>query len=168
MATHLLLPNTKGVWPQCRVTRLARITIIKWSTYLSFYEIYTAPLQGNYSKALLVQARAKIKVLRRLQNELDKPCGRERSSDGRLFQAEGLTIEGPMLFKGCESVRYHKITSGFRAERLCYLVQFLIIIIINYFSFIYSGDLYSASSRDYYSEALPAQSRTKKKDFREM
>ena len=35
-------------------------------------------------------------------------------------------------------------------------------------SFIHSGDLYSASSRDYYSEALPAQSRTKKKDFREM
>src|SRR6218665_4018502 len=35
-------------------------------------------------------------------------------------------------------------------------------------SFIHSGDLYSASSRDYYSEALPAQPRTKKKDFREM
>jgi len=32
-------------------------------------------------------------------------------------------------------------------------------------SFIHSGDLYSASSRVYYSEALPAQSRTKKKDF---
>src|SRR6218665_2576343 len=30
------------------------------------------------------------------------------------------------------------------------------------YSFIHSGDLYSASSRDYYSEALPAQSRTKK------
>src|SRR6218665_1823123 len=28
-------------------------------------------------------------------------------------------------------------------------------------SFIHSGDLYSTSSRDYYSEALPAQSRTK-------
>src|SRR6218665_753492 len=28
-------------------------------------------------------------------------------------------------------------------------------------SFIHSGDLYSASSRDYYSEALPAQPRTK-------
>src|SRR6218665_3897319 len=35
-------------------------------------------------------------------------------------------------------------------------------------SFIHSGVLYSASSRDFYSEALPAQSRTKKKDFREM
>jgi len=36
-------------------------------------------------------------------------------------------------------------------------------------SYIHSGDLYSASSsRDYYSEVLPAQSRTKKKDFREM
>src|SRR6218665_2668446 len=34
-------------------------------------------------------------------------------------------------------------------------------------SFIHSGDLYSAYSRDYYSEALPAQSRTKKKDLRE-
>ena len=32
------------------------------------------------------------------------------------------------------------------------------------FKFIHSGDLYSASSRDYYSEALPAQSRTKNKD----
>ena len=31
-------------------------------------------------------------------------------------------------------------------------------------SFIHSGDLYSAFSRDYYSEALPAQSRTKRKD----
>src|SRR6218665_377491 len=30
-------------------------------------------------------------------------------------------------------------------------------------SFIHSGDLYSASSRDYYSEALPAQSRTKRR-----
>src|SRR6218665_361234 len=30
-------------------------------------------------------------------------------------------------------------------------------------SFIHSADLYSASSRDYYSEALPAQSRTKRR-----
>jgi len=35
-------------------------------------------------------------------------------------------------------------------------------------SFIHSGDLYSASSRHYYSEALPAQSRPKKKDLMEM
>jgi len=35
-------------------------------------------------------------------------------------------------------------------------------------SFIHSGDLYSASSRNYYSEALPSKSQTKKKDFREM
>ena len=35
-------------------------------------------------------------------------------------------------------------------------------------SFMHSGDLYSASSRDYYSEALPAQPRTKQKDLREM
>jgi len=35
-------------------------------------------------------------------------------------------------------------------------------------SFIHSGDLYSASSRDDHSEALTAQSRTKKKNFREM
>jgi len=34
-----------------------------------------------------------------------------------------------------------------------------------YHAFIHSGDLYNAFSRDYYSEALPAQSRTKKKDF---
>src|SRR6218665_3733022 len=32
--------------------------------YLSIYEIYIAPLQGNYSEALPSQARAKIKVLR--------------------------------------------------------------------------------------------------------
>jgi len=31
-----------------------------------------------------------------------------------------------------------------------------------------SGDLYSASSRHYHSEALPAQSRPKKKALREM
>jgi len=39
---------------------------------------------------------------------------------------------------------------------------------INYLinSLIHSGDLYSASSRDYYSEELSAQSWTKKKDFR--
>ena len=43
--------------------------------------------------------------------------------------------------------------------------KFFLIII---HSFIHSGDLYSASSRDYYSEALAAQPRTKKKDFREM
>ena len=35
------------------------------------------------------------------------------------------------------------------------------------YSFIHSGNLYSASSRGYYSEALPAQSRPKK-DFRGM
>src|SRR6218665_2312114 len=35
----------------------------------------------------------------------------------------------------------------------------------SFISFIHSGDLYSASSTDYYSEALPAQSRTKKKDL---
>jgi len=35
-------------------------------------------------------------------------------------------------------------------------------------SFIHSGNLYSASSKHYYSEALPAQSRPKKKDLREM
>jgi len=35
-------------------------------------------------------------------------------------------------------------------------------------SFIHSGDLYSASSRHYYPEALPAQSCSKKKDLREM
>ena len=28
--------------------------------YLSIYEIYIAPLQGNYSEALLAQARAKL------------------------------------------------------------------------------------------------------------
>src|SRR6218665_935972 len=36
------------------------------SIYLSIYEIYIAPLQGNYSEALPAQARAKIKVLRSL------------------------------------------------------------------------------------------------------
>src|SRR6218665_3696145 len=35
-------------------------------------------------------------------------------------------------------------------------------------SFIHSGDLYSASSRHYYSEALPAQSWPKKKDLRQI
>jgi len=34
--------------------------------YLSIYEIYIAPLQGNYSEALPAQARAKIKVVRSL------------------------------------------------------------------------------------------------------
>src|SRR6218665_92691 len=34
--------------------------------------------------------------------------------------------------------------------------------------FIHSGDLYRASSRHYYSEALPAQSQPKKKDFRDI
>ena len=48
------------------------------------------------------------------------------------------------------------------------IVIIIIIIITVIHSFIHSGDLYSASSRDYYSEALPAQPRTKKKDLREM
>jgi len=60
---------------------------------LSIYEIYIAPLQGNYSEALPAHAQAKIKVLRSLQKELDKSRGRERSSDGRLFEAEEPTIE---------------------------------------------------------------------------
>jgi len=33
-------------------------------------------------------------------------------------------------------------------------------------SFIHSGDLYSASSRHYYSEALPAQSRQRRRTWR--
>src|SRR6218665_1603874 len=33
----------------------------------------------------------------------------------------------------------------------------------NDYTFIHSGDLYNASSRDYYSEAIPAQSRTKRR-----
>src|SRR6218665_498055 len=48
------------------------------SIYLSIYGMYIALLQGNYSEALPAQARAKIKVLRSLQNELDKCRGRER------------------------------------------------------------------------------------------
>src|SRR6218665_410418 len=35
-------------------------------SYLSIYEIYIAPLQGNYLEVLSVQARTKIKVLRSL------------------------------------------------------------------------------------------------------
>ena len=62
-------------------------------SYLSIYGIYIAPLQGNYSETLPAQARAKIKVLSSLFYKLDKSCGRERISDGRLFQAEGPTIE---------------------------------------------------------------------------
>ena len=38
----------------------------------------------------------------------------------------------------------------------------------SFHSFNHSGDLYSTSSRHYYSEALPAQSRPKRKDLREM
>ena len=34
------------------------------SIYLSIYEVYIMPLQGNYPEALPAQARAKIKVLR--------------------------------------------------------------------------------------------------------
>jgi len=41
-------------------------------------------------------------------------------------------------------------------------------LIINFHSFIHSGDLYSASSRYYYSEALLAQARPQKKNLREM
>jgi len=36
------------------------------SIYLSIYEIYIVPLQGNYSEVLPAQVRAKIKVLRSL------------------------------------------------------------------------------------------------------
>src|SRR6218665_182068 len=87
---------------------------IHLSVCLSIYEIYIAPLQGNYSEALSAQARAKIKVLRSLLNELDKSRGREWISDGRLFQAEGPTIVKAL----CCLMRYHKITSGGRAKRL--------------------------------------------------
>src|SRR6218665_651299 len=41
--------------------------------YLSIYEIYIAPLQGNYSEALPAQARAKIKVLRSLYAHASVP-----------------------------------------------------------------------------------------------
>src|SRR6218665_2205924 len=60
--------------------------------YLSIYGIYIALLQANYSEAFPAQARAKIKVLRSLKNELDKSRVRERISGGRLFQREGPTI----------------------------------------------------------------------------
>ena len=84
------------------------ITRLKWSTFecntteiqycslmqlISIYGIYIAPLHGNYSEAPPAQARAKKKVLRRLQNELEKSCGRECNSKGRPFQIEGPAAE---------------------------------------------------------------------------
>ena len=42
------------------------------SIYLSIYEIYIAPLQGNYSEAPRAQARVKIKVKRNLFKEVGK------------------------------------------------------------------------------------------------
>src|SRR6218665_2009335 len=60
--------------------------------YLSIYiSTYIAPLQGNYSEALPAQARPKWRVLRSLYKELERSCGRERSSEGRPFQTEGPT-----------------------------------------------------------------------------
>src|SRR6218665_1291085 len=62
--------------PQCRIYEVKSFisqkcncfsSSVRWSTiYLSIYGIYIAPLQGNYSEAIPAQARAKIKVLRRL------------------------------------------------------------------------------------------------------
>ena len=63
--------------------------------YLSIYGIYIAPLQGNYSEALPAQAQVKIKGFKELENELDKSRIRERSSDGRLFQAGKLCLSMP-------------------------------------------------------------------------
>ena len=66
----------KRSWPQqltlCRRLRstVYRSTIVynkRYSSiYLAIYEIYIAPLQGNYSKALPAQARVKIKASRNL------------------------------------------------------------------------------------------------------
>ena len=58
----------------------------------------------NYSGAL--PAQGEKKSLTEFVKELDSSHGRERSSDWRLFQAEGLTRsrESPMLFDGCESI----------------------------------------------------------------
>jgi len=63
--------------------------------YASIYGIYIAPLQGNYSEALPAQAQVKIKGFKELENELDKSRIRERSSDGRLFQAGKLCLSMP-------------------------------------------------------------------------
>jgi len=46
-----------------------------------------------YSEALPAQARTKRKILRRLQNELEKSRGRERNLRGRPFQIEGPASE---------------------------------------------------------------------------
>jgi len=67
-------------------------SIYLWNLYST-----SVPLQGNYTRVLPAQARAKIKVLRSLYNELDISRGKERISDGRLFQAERSTIEGPTI-----------------------------------------------------------------------
>jgi len=61
---------------------------------------------------------------------------------------------------------YYKVTSAKymphnRKSNLSFILSFI-------HSFIHSGDLYSASSRRYYSEALPAQSWPKKEDLGEM
>jgi len=45
---------------QCRKTK---------SIYLSIYEIYIAPLQGNYSEALPAQANEHITLVMRLSNK---------------------------------------------------------------------------------------------------
>src|SRR6218665_1543192 len=59
--------------------------MIYLSIYLSIYEIYIAPLQGNYSEALPAQARAKIKVLRSLisleQARISRGAGEAAETD---------------------------------------------------------------------------------------
>src|SRR6218665_4024346 len=68
------------------------------------------------------------------------------------------------MARKCKSTAYFEKITKTQHE---YSIKMQCIFIATH-SFIHSGDLCSASSRHYYSEALPAQSQPKKKDFREM
>src|SRR6218665_3041973 len=86
---------------------------------LSIYEIYIAPLQGNYIlKGAPSPGSGENKGLKELEKQTGQFPRKRTELRWETVPCRGAhNREGPMLFNGRVSMRYHKITSGGRAER---------------------------------------------------
>src|SRR6218665_2492632 len=88
---------------------------------LSIYEIYIAPLQGNYSEALpcCSPGSGENKSFKELVNRAGQIPWKRADFRWETTPNRGTHDQkGPILFNGCPSMKHHKITSGGRAKRL--------------------------------------------------
>src|SRR6218665_3026286 len=90
--------------------------ILNLSIYIS---TFIAPLQGNYSEALPVQARPKRRgVYKKNWKERSRGSAAENKGRGKTISNRGThNRESPFLSGGIASTWHHKVSLGCRAER---------------------------------------------------